>query len=298
MSAAADVVRAPTSRRLVVTLARLEARRHLRSPVLLLALPGTLYLTFLMSDTDDWEKFAYTNMPIIPLPLYLAVSVLVAASFRRERARLAEDAPTSEAVHAAGRLLGSGVLVLLVVAVTVAHAVAAYALGGLQLGEKPGQTLHAHHTLPEMLQPVFVALVAVALGDLLGRRTASRATTTVILFVTWYFAGAISWLFQAAPVRPFSIIQLQPVLVRAGPEDADPLTFPETWLLEPANEYQPFWGRWIVSPELVVAHDVWLVGLACLLVAFALPRTSRDRLLVVGGVLATLAVIAQYAVAP
>ncbi|PVG84301.1 hypothetical protein DDE18_01325 [Nocardioides gansuensis] len=283
---------------MVRALARQEARRHLRSPMLPLGLAGFVYLAWVTRTSDDWSGIEYGGMPGAGVTLFLGVSLLVASSFRRERAGLVEDAPTGETTRATGRLLGAGVLVLVVAAATAVQVMVMRAGGGVDLGDEPGRTLHAHHTLPEVLQPVCVALVAVALGALLGRRVQQRAATTIALFAFWYLTAGITWLFQAAPVRPWSIVMVHPVEVRVGPHSADPLTFPEEWLLSAPDAYEPFWGRLVVSPELATAHDMWLIGLACVLVAFALPRRTRGRLLVVGGMVAAVAVIAQYAVAP
>ena len=86
-------------------------------------------------------------------------------------------------------------------------------------------------------------------------------------------------------VTPFSVVQVQPVLVIVGPPDADPLGFPQQWLLSTPNEYQDGWGRLFVSDTLAWAHDAWLLGLAGLLLAAAVPAGRLRRLLLLGGLL-------------
>ena len=107
-----------------------------------------------------------------------------------------------------------------------------------------------------------------------------------------------SWAFQSALVTPFSIVQVQPVSVEVGPVTADPLTFPADWLLSAPGEFQDHWARLFVSARLAAGHDLWLIGLALLFVALALPRGARTWPILMGGLLAVAGVVCQYLVIP
>jgi hypothetical protein len=170
--------------------------------------------------------------------------------------------------------------------------------GGLDLGDEPGRTLHAQFTLPEILQPVALAVLAIAVGAAAGRRFRRRASASLALFVGWFPFVTITWAFSSAPVTPFSIIQIQPVSVEIGPVTQDPLTFPGKWLLSAPGEFQDHWARLFVSARLGLAHDIWLLGLALVFVALAVPRGSRTMPAAAGAVLAVAGVTWQYLLIP
>ena len=170
--------------------------------------------------------------------------------------------------------------------------------GGLGLGDEPGHTAHAHYSLPELLQPVLLACFAVALGAAVVHLVRSRLLASIVLALTWFLLGATSSMFQDGLARVLTPLQVQPILVEAGPYDADPASFPTTWLLSAPGEYQDYWGRIIVSPQLAAWHDVYLVALTMLLVAAAVPGRPRRPLLVAGALVGVGAVLMQLAVAP
>ena len=303
MSAAVLADTAPatvaTTRSVVLALGAAEARRLLRSPLLLVGLVLVAFFTWTtMQSPDDWSGARYQSAPILVGPLLVVISMMVAGSFHRERLGVSAEAPVGEGVRAAGRLVGALVLVALVIALTVAGAVAARWYGGFDLGDEPGRTLHAQFTLPELLQPVALVLLAVAVGAAAGRRLRHRATATLLLFVGWFPFVTVSWAFQGSRMTPFSILQIQPVSVDVGPVTANPLDFPSEWLLSPPGEYQDHWARLVVSGHLAAWHNVWLLGLTCLFLAVALPRGRRTALLGAGAVLAVAGVVMQYVVIP
>lgn len=285
----------PSSGRLVLALARPEARRLLRTPLVWIGLALTVFFTWaVMRSPDDWSGARYMVAPVLVGPWLATLSFAVAGSFHRERSGLAADAPVGEEVRSVGLLGGAAVLVLLVAVVTAVGGVAARWHGGFDLGDEPGRTLHAHFSWPELIQPVVLAMLAVAVGAAAGRRFAHRATATLALFIGWFPFVMVSWAFQSRAVTPFSILQIQPVSLRVGPVDADPLSFPSTWLLSAPGEYQDHWARLLVSVPLGVGHNVWLLGLTCLFLAVALPRRLRAVLLGVGSALAIAGVALQY----
>ena len=291
--------RPSSSRAVVVALARPEARRLLRSPVLWIGVALTLVFAWRTAVApEDWTGAQYTTAPIVVGPLLVVISIVVAGSFHRERLGVSAEAPVGEGLRTAGRLLGALAPVALVVLLTAVAAAWVRTEGGLDLGDEPGRTLHAQFTLAEVLQPVVLALLAVAVGAAAGRRLRHRATATLLLFVGWFPFVTVAWAFQSRHVTPFSIVQIQPVSVPVGPVTSNPLDFPSSWLLSQPGQYQDHWARQFVSGQLATAHDVWLLGLTCLFLAVAVPRGRRTPLFALGSVLAAAGVALQYAVIP
>jgi hypothetical protein len=288
-----------TSGQVVRAIARPEALRLLRHPLLWVGVAlssAAAYASF--HAPDEWSGARYQSGPIVFGPLLVAISMVVAGTFHRERAGLAPEAPVGEASRSGGRLLGAGALVLLVLVLTAAGGLTARLTGGDALGDEPGRTLHAHYTLGELLQPVALAVLAVAVGAAAGRRFRHRATAYLVLFVAWFPFVMVGWAFQGRRVTPFSVIQIQPVYVPVGPVQSNPNDYPSEWLLASPNEYQAHWDRLFVSSHLAGWHDVWLLGLACLFLALVLPRGRRRWLAGAGLVLAVAGVAAQYLVIP
>ncbi len=297
--AAPVVVPVGVRRGVVLALAAIEARRMLRSPLLWIgvALSGAL-LWQLLAEPGDWSGALYTSLPVTFGPLLAAVSMVVAGSFHRERLNPAGVGPVDEDTRAAGRLLGSMALVAIVALLTVAGAVAARLHGGFDLGDEPGRTLHAHYSWPEILQPICLAVMAIGAGALAGRRFKRRASATLTLFVGWFPVVMVYWLFSAPAVTPFSIFQIQPIVVEAGPADADPLAFPSTWLLGAPGEYQGYWAREFTSIPLGIGHDLYLLGLAAVLAGLALPRRRLLGVVPLGLLAAAVGVLIQKVVIP
>ncbi|MET1058533.1 MAG: hypothetical protein ABWX84_02985 [Nocardioides sp.] len=291
--------RPASPRAVVAALATAESRRHLRSPLLWVgvALSGA-FAWVTMDQPDDWAGARYQAAPILVGPLLLVISIAVAGSFHRERLGVSEEAPVGEALRSTGRLVGALAPVAVVAVLTAAGAIWVRQQGGLDIGEEPGRTLHAQFTLPELLQPVVLALLAVAVGAAAGRRLRHRATSTLLLFVGWFPVVLVYWGFQSRQVIPLSIVQTQPVSLPVGPISANPLDFPASWLLTQPGEYQDHWARQFVSGLLAAGHDVWLLGLTCLFLAVALPRHRRPVLLGLGTLLAAGGLALQYAVIP
>jgi hypothetical protein len=269
----------------------------LRSPWLLLGVLTTCWLAWSFTGDTAWHGEQYMSGFYPSAGLHLATAVLVALAFHRERAGLAPDAPVGETRRAVARLLAAGPLLGLT-ALSIAWLVAyVWSSGGLDLGDEPGRTLHAHPTAGEILQPMAAAVLAVTTGAAAGRRLRHRATAVLILFLGWYAVTAMYWLYQSAWLAPFSVFQSQPVYVDLGP-GVDPATLPADWLLSAPGEYQANWARLVVSPALAWWHDVWLVALAVLIGALAFPRPLRRRLATAGAGLAAVAIVAQFVVYP
>lgn len=279
------------------SVAWLEARRMLRSPWLLL---GALATTVLVRDytaPPGWHGAQYL-MGFFPAAALQAVTaILVAISFHSARSDLSAAAPVDEAQRCIARLLAALLPFSLIVAAVIGLTAYIWSTGGLDLGDEPGRTLHAHPTAGEILQPIAAGMFAVATGAAAGRRMHFLATSILTLLVGWYVVTTFYWLFQAAAVAPFAIVQAQPVYVDLGP-GVDPHTLPHTWLLAAPEEGTPRWSRLVVSEPLAWWHNGWLLGLTLLGLALAFPAPWRRRMALAGGILAATCLIAQFVVYP
>lgn len=281
----------------LLRLARLEARRLLGMPWLLLV-PLTTALLLRANGDAEWSGAVYGSAQMVVGPTALAASLVTAMACLRDREPLAQDAPVSVRHRTLARLVAGVPFVVATALVVGVLAVWLRRTGGLDLGDEPGRTLHAQFTLPELLQPVVVIAVAVALGAAVARLVRSRLGTATVLFVIWFVSSLTYWALNGPTVRFFALIQSQPIVVPVGPAGADPLTFPESWLLSVPGQYQDFWGRIVVSPALAAWHDVYLVGLTALLAGAAV-RGRIGRVLVLAGLaVAVVGVVMQRAVHP
>lgn len=288
---------ASTPRATTAALARIEGRRMLRHPApwLGLALMAWWTTTF---QNDPWTSARYTGIVASFTPLLIGISLASTSVFARELVPVADEAPAGPAQRSVARLLaGLGPVALTAVVVVVGTAVL-HARGGVDLGDEPGRTLHAHYTFPELLQPVLLACVAVAAGAAAVHVLRRQLAAAIVLVVGWFLVGATYWIFGSGILRWLAPVQPQPLQVRVGPWDADPTTFPSDWLLSAPGEFQDHWARIVVSPAVAAWHDVYLVGLAAVLAGIAVPGRLRPWLLAGGLVLAGLGVGLQQVVAP
>lgn len=297
---ATDPVVHPSTRRppVVLALAALEARRLLTHPAIAAGLVLTALFARDILTSAQWAGATYSSLPVVIGPLLCAVSVAAALAMGRDRAVLAEEAPVQAGERALARLLAGVPLVVAVAVLVGVGAVVLRATGGLDLGEEPGRTLHAHYTLPELLQPVVLTAFAVAFGAAAVQIVRNRLAAIVAVFVVWFAVSPSYWLFNGPVLAPFSVIQTQPVTVVAGPASADPLSFPGSWLLSAPGEFQDFWGRVVVSPSMAAWHDVYLAGLTLLAASVVLRGRNRRVAGVLGLVLVVVGVVAQKAVQP
>jgi hypothetical protein len=290
---------ASTQRAAVGQLARIEGRRMLRHPApwLGLVLSG-LFAYDVVGTEQTWEAAHYQGLTAAATPLLLGISLASMSAFARQRQPVSEDAPVAAPERALARLLGGLPLIGLAAVVVAAVAVWLRVRGGLDLGVEPGHTAHAYYSLSELLQPVLLAGVAVALGAAVVHVVRQRLVAAIVLFVGWFLVGATYWLFNGDVTRWVTPLQVQPVDVEVGPAAANPAGFDSSWLLAPPGEYRDHWARLVVSPSLAGWHDVYLVGLTALLVAVAVPGRTRRPLLAGGALLAVVAVLMQAAVTP
>jgi len=230
--------------------------------------------------------------------MLLGISIASVSVFGRELVPVADAAPVGRSGRTTARLLAGLPLVAVAAAVVAAGAVWLRSIGGVPLGDDPGRTLHAHHTLPELVQPVLLAALAVALGAVVVRLVRQRLAASIVLAVGWFLVGGTYWLFGSGVLRWVAIVQVQPFSVRVGRAETNPATFPADWLLTAPGQYQDYWARVVVSPLLALWHDVYLVGLVLLLLAVVLSGRARRVLGVAGLVVALGAVALQHLAAP
>lgn len=288
----------PPPIRVVLALAAKESRRMLLSPWLAGGmLLSTAFTYAWLTRPQQWNGDRWGIWLLAPGGLYIATSLVVAWSFHRARAELAVEAPVGQGLRFLARLVASLPVVGLTVALTAGLAAYVWGRGGLDLGYEPGRTLHAHPTFAELCQPVVTALLAVGLGAALGRRLRHRATTALVLLAVWFPSVYVYWAWTGWWVRPFAIVQFQPVGVVLG-RDVDPWAYPSSWLLDAPDEYDDRWARLVTSETLAWWHSGWLLGVALLALGAAAPRRWRRPLLAVGGGLAVVSIVAQFLVNP
>lgn len=287
----------PRSRRApVLALAHLEAGRLLRHPAPWSGL-GLTVLAGWDASRSEWSGAAYTGTAASVAPMMLGISLAAVASAGRGLVPVADDAPMGDAQQSAARLLGGVVLVGLVAVVVAVVSTGLRLGGGLGLGDEPGRTEHASHTLPELAQPVLLAAVAVCAGALAVRVLRHRLAASLVLALAWFLVW-VYWLWQGPVVRYLALLQVQPVPVEVGPPGVDPTTFPSSWLLSAPGEHQDHWARLVVSPSLAAWHDVYLLGLVVALAALVVGGRTRGWWVAGGLALAAVGVVAQAVVAP
>ena len=283
------------------SLARVEAVRHLRGVPLWIGLLLSALFAWNVVQVD-WQSGTYQALPVTITPLAAALFVAGVRSGGRDNHAdhppLAEEAALDGGDRVRARLLGIAPLVVIGSAVVVAGAIGMRLEGGLWVGNEPGRTDTALHTLPEILQPILLFVLAAVAGVAAGRTFKRRAPIAVAGVVVLLAVGGISWAWQGVPARYVTLVQTQPIEVHIGPATADPTAFPDEWLLSAPDQYDADWDRVIVHQPMAAWHDAYLVGLILAAAAVALRGRSGRRLLAAGVAVAVLGVAAQVAVAP
>jgi hypothetical protein len=263
---------ATVERKSILALARIEARRNLRSPLLLVVLAFST-LSVMNMNAADWSGGTYSTLPLYFVPLAGGTFFLGLRSAGRDHRSdvppLGEDCALDETVRTAGRLLGLAVFPAIAAAGVLVVAVASRIEGGYWIGDAPRRIDTALHTPFELLQPVALVAFAGAAGVAAGRRFRHRTPIAVLGGVmTFLFWGAY-WVFQWPPMFAMSLIQTQPVSRWAGPTSAGASSFPDHWLVS-YDDYENVWSRQYVDQPLIGGHVLYLVGLTVLCVGVAL----------------------------
>jgi hypothetical protein len=300
--------RATVEQRSILALARVEARRNLRSPLLLVVMAYSVLSVMSMlgigwSGGVDWSGGTYTGLPLYFVPLAGGTFFLGLRSAGRDHRAdvppLGEDCPLDETARATGRLLGLAVFPAIAAVGVLMVAVVSRIEGGYWIGDSLWRTDTALHTPFELLQPVALVALAGAAGVAAGRRFRHRTPIAVLGAVITFLVVAAWWMVQWPPMFVVAPVQMQPISRSAGPIG----TFADHWLVSYDN-HENYWARQYVDQPLMGGHVLYLVGLTVLCVASALrlrsgaavaqPTRLRRRLrwigwaCVVGGILIQL----------
>ena len=147
--------------------------------------------------------------------------------------------------------------------------------GGLWIGDAPRRTDTALlYSLPEMLQPLALFVLAAAIGVSVGRSCRLRLPLAIGA-IGFAMFGFVAWAFQSPPMLYVTPVQIQPVRRPLDITGASVASVPDSWLLEaPGVDHE--WSRVIVAPAMSAWHDVYLLGLAAVFAGLAV-RGSRGR---------------------
>jgi hypothetical protein len=264
--------RAAIERRFILALARVEASRHLRSPLLLAALALSVYGAWTMSSGPYWSAGTYASLPLSFVPLAGGTFLLGLRSAGRDHRvdvpPLGEDCALDETARTAGRLLGLAICPAIAVAGVLAIAVGSRIEGGYWIGEWDWRTDSALHTPFELLQPVALVTLAGAAGVAAGRRFRHRNPVAVLAGATTLLLWQAWWAFQWAPMFVMLPVQMQPIS-RWAASPPGPVSFPDNWLVT-YDTYEGAWLRQYVDQPLIGGHVLYLVGLTVLCVGSAL----------------------------
>ena len=283
------------------TLARLEARRHMRNPVLWLGVAAGVYSAW-NSSSISWTAGQYSAFSVDFVPCAWAMFVLGAVSGGRDHLPGLRPPPTTATAIATGdgRLAVARLLALLaplaVVGATVAGVVIMMRLtGGYVIGEGRWRTDSAQQTLPEIAQPILLAAACGAAGVAIGRAVRytflAVAAGTLVLFTF----GLVAWAWQWTPAVYMTPVQQQPFSVDIPGSLADA---PGDWWLSSPGEYQRDWQRLVVDPLVAAGHDLVLLGASAAFAGWAVRRTAGRVLAVAGIVTVAVGVIVQVVAAP
>jgi hypothetical protein len=264
--------RATVERSSILALARVEARRNLRSPLLLVVLVFSVYEAWAMSHGPEWSAGTYANLPLYFVPLAGATFFLGLRSAGRDHRAdvppLGEDCAVDETARTAGRLLGLAICPAIAVAGVLAIAVGSRVEGGYWIGEGNWRTDTALHTPFELLQPVALVALAGGVGVAAGRRFRHRNPVAVLAGATTLLFWGVWWAFQSAPMFVVLPVQIQPIS-RWAASPPGPVSFPDHWLVH-YDTYERIWLRQYVDQPLIGGHVLYLVGLTVLCVGSAL----------------------------
>jgi hypothetical protein len=267
---------ATVGRKSIVALAGIEARRNLRSPLLLAVL---VFSTLSLANMNgaDWSGGTYSMLPLYVVPLAAGTFFLGLRSAGRDHRvdlpPLGEDCALDETVRTAGRLLGLAVFPAVAAAGVVVVEVASRIEGGYWIGDAPWRTDTALHTPFELLQPIALVAFAGAAGVAAGRRFRHRTPIAVLGGVMTFLLWSAWWAFQWPPMFVISLVQTQPISRWAGPASAHGSTFPDHWLVS-YDDYEHIWSHQYVDQPLIGGHVLYLVGLTVLCVGSALRARS------------------------
>jgi hypothetical protein len=266
----------------MLALSLAEAKRLLRHPVLLAgaALAAWLCLQpWLRGEpVQDWETQNYEMFPIYWAPLYLAAFIAANTAALRER-----ETTTAEMFRSTPTRYGERTLALLaagLVPTTLAAVLAAIQLGviahagGITVGI---QAMQLTPTVVEMALVPATTAAAFAAGVALARTIKSRAFGAILAAIAIYICFLGFWVFAWFPAWFLAPYATSLRSVDLGQD----LTVDELANMQmvnaPSYHEEARWQVLVRDIHLVGWHNVYLIGLALLLAAYAMRRSGRDR---------------------
>lgn len=280
-------------------LARLEARRHLRNPVLWLGVAMSLYSAW-NSSSISWTGGQYSTFPVDFVPAAWAMFVLGAVSGGRDHLAGLRPPPTIATATGDGRLAAARLLALLAPLAVVGATVAAVVIvmrvtGGYVIGESGWRTDSAQQKLPEIAQPILLAAACGAAGVAIGRAVRYTFIAVAVGTLVLFTFGLVSWAWQWTPAVYVTPVQLQPFSVELPGSLANA---PGDWWLSSPGEYQRDWRRLVVDPVVAAGHDLVLLGVCAAFAGWAVREAAGRALAVAGIVAVAVGVIVQVVAVP
>jgi hypothetical protein len=265
----------------MLALSLAEAKRLLRHPVLLAGAALGAWLSIQPwlhgEPAQDWETENYHTFLLPWAPLYLAALIAANTAALRERetttAEMFSSTPTRYSERTLALLAAGLVPTALATVLAAIHLRVIAHVGGITVGN---QLVQLTPTVVEMgLVPATTA-AAFASGVALARTVRSRtlgvvfgAITTWLTLMYWVFA----W-FPAYLLAPFTTSLRS---VDLGQEmSVDELTNLQM-VNAPSYHEEARWQVLVRDAHLVGWHNIYLIGLALLLAAYAVRRSGRDR---------------------
>lgn len=282
----------------LTALARVEARRLARNPVLILG-----FLVLLVQETsllwdipaNRWANDAYSRMASSS---FLIAATFIVAALAAMRDREDTTAETFRAVAPTERdrtvalLLAGLVPVALAAAVSLYVAVLVVRAGGIPVGE--GRGLGLFRLSPaEIAHPVVQTAAAFAAGVATARIVRSRAVGVVVGVLGSFFLVEGFWLWSWFPAAFLTPDALAPRLTQDLGAFPSREVLQQTPLLDLPDSYDPDFYAVQMEVGRVGWHALFLVGMTMLFAGLALTRSSGTRwhplrLVIVGGVVAAL----------
>jgi hypothetical protein len=267
----------------MLALSLAEAKRVLRHPVLLAGAALGAWLSIQPwlhgEPAQVWETESYTTFLLGWAPLYFAAFVVANMAALRERetttAEMFRSAPTRYSDRTLA-LLAAGLVPTALAAVLAGIQLSVIArAGGITVGNL---LVRLTPTVVEMALVPAITATVFACGVALARTIRSRTFAAILAAVTTYTLMFGFWLFAWFPAYFLTPYATSLRAVDLGQE----LTVDEhtrAHMLS-APTYDADWGHWSVlirDVELVGWHNIYLIGLALLLAAYAVRRSGRDR---------------------
>lgn len=266
----------------VLALSIAEAKRVLRHPVLLAGAALGAWLSIRPwlggEPAQDYETQNYTTFLIYWAPLYFAAFIVANTAALHERetttAEMFRSAPTRYSERTLA-LLAAGLVPATLAAILAAihRSVIAHA-GGITVGN---QFVQLTPTVAEMALVPATAAAAFACGVALARTVRSRAFNAILAAVTTFTFFLGFWFFAWFPGYFLAPYSTSLRTVDLGQHlSMDELTKMQI-VSAPSYHEDAHLQVLVRDPHLVGWHNVYLVGLALLLAAYAVWRSGRDR---------------------